>query len=96
MIAVPLLTIISFVLAALPRHPVDGFVGMAVSLAGIGAGLGLSNIFTSTVAYPLENARLSPRPGPHRRIWRIFVREALGSLVGTLVAVSPVVLCASA
>ena len=37
---------------------------MAVGLAGIGAGLGLSNIFTSTVAYPLEKAPAFPRPGP--------------------------------
>ena len=61
-IAVPLLTVISFVLAAVAGHPVDGFVGMAVGLAGIGAGLALSNIFTSTVAYPLEKRAGLPTP----------------------------------
>jgi hypothetical protein len=32
MVAVPLLTVISFGLAALAKHPVDGFLGMAVDL----------------------------------------------------------------
>ena len=57
-------TVISFALAAVAGHPVDGFVGMAVGLAGIGAGLGLSNIFTSTVAYPLQKRAGFRRPGP--------------------------------
>jgi ABC-2 type transport system permease protein len=91
-IAVPLLTVISFVLAAVAGHPVDGFVGMAVGLAGIGAGLALSNIFTATVAYPLDKRAGWPTPRAAAGYGGYSAVNSLGSLVGTLVAISPVVL----
>jgi ABC-2 type transport system permease protein len=91
-IAVPLLTVISFVLAAVAGHPVDGFVGMAVGLAGIGAGLALSNIFTATVAYPLEKRAGWPTPRAAAGYGGYSAVNSLGSLFGTLVAISPVVL----
>ena len=70
MIAVPLLTLISFGLAAVAKHPVDGFLGMAVDLAGIGAGLALGNIFTVTAALPGgEAGRQSHCPGPPTDTW---------------------------
>jgi ABC-2 type transport system permease protein len=94
-IAVPLLTVISFVLAAVAKHPVDGFVGMAVGLAGIGAGLALSNIFTSTVAYPLEKRAGIPTPRAADGYGGYSLANSLGSLFGTLVAISPVVLGAA-
>jgi ABC-2 type transport system permease protein len=94
-IAVPLLTVISFVLAAVARHPVDGFVGMAVGLAGIGAGLALSNIFTSTVAYPLDKRAGNPFPRAANGYGGYSLANALGSFFGTLVAISPVVLGAA-
>ena len=61
-IAVPLLTAICFGLAAVAKHPLDGFVGMAVGLAGIGAGLGLANLFTVALAYPMEKRGGTPMP----------------------------------
>jgi ABC-2 type transport system permease protein len=91
-IAVPLLTVISFILAAVATHPVDGFVGMAVGLAGIGAGLALSNIFTATVAYPLEKRAGWPTPRAAGGYGGYSAVNSLGSLFGTLVAISPVVL----
>jgi ABC-2 type transport system permease protein len=94
-IAVPLLTVISFVLAAVAKHPVDGFVGMAVGLAGIGAGLALSNIFTSIVAYPLDKRAGNPFPRAADGYGGYSLANALGSLFGTLVAISPVVLGAA-
>ncbi len=94
-IAVPLLTVISFVLATVAKHPVDGFVGMAVDLAGIGAGLALSNIFTGTVAYPLEKRAGWPTPRAAGGYGGYSLANALGSLFGTLVAISPVMLGAA-
>jgi ABC-2 type transport system permease protein len=38
LVAAPLLTVISFGLAAVAKHPVDGFAGTAIALAGIGGG----------------------------------------------------------
>ena len=94
-IAVPLLTVLSFALAAVAGHPVDGFVGMAVGLAGIGAALALSNIFTSTVAYPLVKRAGFPTPRAADGYGGYSLVNSLGSLVGTLVAISPVVLGAA-
>jgi len=92
MIAVPLLTVISFGLAAVAKHPVDGFVGMAVDLAGIGAGLGLGDIFSVTLPYPMEKRAGSPVPRPADGFTGDRLGGTLGSLVGTAVAVIPVVL----
>ena len=80
MIAVPLLTLISFGLAAVARHPADGFLGMAVDLAGIGAGLALSNIFTVTLPYPVEKRAGSPTP----RAVSGYMGQALGGTLGSL------------
>jgi ABC-2 type transport system permease protein len=91
-VAVPLLTVISFGLAALAKHPLDGFLGMAVDLAGIGAGLGLGAIFTVTLPYPMEKRAGSPVPRPADGFTGDRLGGSLGSLVGTAVAVIPVVL----
>ena len=92
MVAVPLLTVISFGLAALAKHPVDGFLGMAVALAGIGAALGLGDIFSVTLPYPMEKRAGSPVPRPADGFIGDRLAGSLGSLVGTVVAVIPVVL----
>jgi ABC-2 type transport system permease protein len=92
MIAVPLLTVISFALAAVARHPVDGFLGMAVDLAGIGAGLALSNVFTVTLPYPAEKRAGSPTPRAAGGYTGYSIAGAFGSLFGVAVAVTPVVL----
>jgi ABC-2 type transport system permease protein len=61
-IAVPLLAAVSFGLAAVAGHPADGFLGLAVDLAGIGAGLCLASIFSVSVAYPVEKRAGTPMP----------------------------------
>jgi ABC-2 type transport system permease protein len=94
-IAVPLLTVISFALAAVAGHPMDGFVGMAVGLAGVGASLAMSNIFTSTVAYPLVKRAGMPTPRAADGYGGYSLANSLGSLLGTLVAISPVALGAA-
>jgi ABC-2 type transport system permease protein len=92
MVAVPLLTVISFGLAAVAKHPVDGFLGMAVDLAGIGAALGLGGIFTVTLPYPMEKRAGSPVPRPADGFTGDRLGGALGTLLGTVVAAIPVVL----
>ena len=94
MIAVPLLTLVSFGVATGAGHPVDGFLGMAVDLAGIGAGLALSNIFSAALPYPVEKrvGSLSPRPADGYAGYSLA--GSFGSLLGVAVAISPIVLAA--
>ena len=61
-IAVPLVTAVGFVLAVVAKHPMDGFVTMAMGLAAIGAGLAMANIFTVVSAYPVEKRGGTPVP----------------------------------
>ena len=82
MIAVPLLTAISFGLAAVAGHPVDGFLAAAVDLAGIGAGLALSNIFTVALPYPAEQRVGSPVPRPADGYSGHAIAGTIGSLFG--------------
>ena len=93
-IAVPLFTLISLGLATVAKHPVDGFLAMAVDLAGIGAGLALASIFSVTVPYPMEKRVGSPLPRPADGYTGYRLAGSLGSLFGTVLAVLPVVLAA--
>jgi ABC-2 type transport system permease protein len=93
-IAVPLVTAICFGLAVVAKHPVDGFAGTAVGLAGIGAGLALANLLTVASAYPVEKRAGTPIP----RAASGHNGEAAGLQLLTLllvgVAVTPVILAA--
>ena len=93
-IAVPLVTAVCFGLAAVAKHPMDGFAAMAVGLAAIGAGLALANLFTVTSAYPMEKRSGTPMP----RAASGHNGEAAGSqlitLLGVGLAVTPVILAA--
>jgi ABC-2 type transport system permease protein len=93
-IAVPLFTVICFGLAAVAKHPIDGFLALAVGLAGIGAGLALANLFTVTSAYPVEKRGGTPTP----RAASAHGGEPFGSwiltVLGVGVAVTPVILAA--
>jgi ABC-2 type transport system permease protein len=90
-IAVPLLTVISFGLAAVAKHPLDGFLAMAVDLAGIGAGIALSNIFAVGATYPVEKRVGSPTPRPAEGYRGFAILGTLGGLVGTAILVIPVI-----
>ena len=91
-IAVPLLTAISFGLATVAGHPADGFLGMAVDLAGIGAGLALSNIFTVVLPYPAEKRAGNPTPRAADGFMGRAIAGVFGSLLGVALAITPVVL----
>jgi ABC-2 type transport system permease protein len=94
-IAVPLLTAISFGLAAVAGRPEYGFLGMAVGLAGLGAALALSNIFTVVLPYPMDKRAGSPL----RQAAQGYGSYGLGGVLGTLacvaVAASPVIVAAA-
>jgi ABC-2 type transport system permease protein len=90
-IAVPLLTAISFALAAVAKHPLDGFLGMALDVAGIGAGLALANILSVTSAYPVERRVGSPTPRPADGYRGYAGGGALGALLGTAIALIPLI-----
>jgi len=94
-IAVPLVTAVCFVMAVVAKHPMDGFLGMAVGLAGIGAGLALANLFTVTMAYPMEKRGGTPMP----RATSGHNGEAAGSQLLTILAVglavTPVIVAAA-
>jgi ABC-2 type transport system permease protein len=93
-IAVPLLTAVSFGLAAVAKHPVDGFLALAVGLAGTGAGLALANLFTVAMAYPVEKRAGTPLPRAASGHNGEAFGAAILTLLGVGLAVTPVVLAA--
>jgi ABC-2 type transport system permease protein len=93
-IAVPAVTAAGFVLAAVAKHPVDGFAAMALGLAATGAGLALANIFTVTAAYPVEKRGGTPMPRAASGHNGEAAASQLLTLLGVAVAVTPVILAA--
>jgi ABC-2 type transport system permease protein len=93
-IAVPVLAAIGFLIAILAKHPVDGCISVAVAFAGLGAALGLGNIFSVTIPYPVEKRIGSPTPRAMDGYKGQVISGSLGSLFGVLLAVSPVVVAA--
>jgi ABC-2 type transport system permease protein len=94
MVAVPLLAVVSFGLAAVARHPLDGFLGLAVDLAGIGAGLALADVFTVRNPYPMVKKPGNPTRGAADGYLGSAFAGMAGSLLGVALAVTPVVLAA--
>jgi len=92
-IAVPLLTALSFGLAAAARKPLEGVAATAVALAALGASLGMSTIFSAVAAYPMEKRAGNPmaQPASGSGGYRFSV---LGNLAVTALAATPVILAA--
>ena len=93
-IAVPLVTAVCFGLAAVAKHPMDGFAAMAVGLAAIGAGLALANLFTVASAYPMEKRGGTPMPRAASGHNGEAVASQLFTLLGVGLAVTPVIVAA--
>jgi len=91
-IAVPLMTAASFAIAAVAGHPADGFWVVAIDLAGIGAGLAISSIFTVTLAYPAEKRPGNPMPRAADGYGGRVFADTFGSLLAVLLATVPVIL----
>jgi len=92
-IGVPILTALSFGLAAAARAPIQGIAATAVALAALGASLGMSAIFSVVAAYPMEKRAGSPMPQPASGFGgnRFAI---LGNLAVTAVAAIPAILAA--
>ena len=93
-IGIPLLTAVSFGLAAFAGHPADGLWAVAVDFAGIGAALALSSICTVTLAYPAEKRVGSPIPGAASGSGGQAFVGAIASIGGVALATVPVILAA--
>jgi ABC-2 type transport system permease protein len=90
-IAVPLLAAVSFGLAYLARHPVYGLLGTAVDLAGVGAALGLCNILSVTLPFPVERRAGSPVRVTTPGYTSSGVGATLANVIGVALAVIPVI-----
>jgi ABC-2 type transport system permease protein len=94
-IAVPLLTAICCGLAAAVRHPDQAVPATAVALAGLGAALGLSNILTVTLAYPMATRAGSPMRQAAQGYGSYTFGGMLASVAGVAVAAVPVIIAAA-
>ena len=94
-IAAPLLTAISFGLAAAVRNLNQAVPATAVALAGLGAALGLANILTVTFAYPMVTRAGSPMHQAAQGYGSHTFGGVLATLAGVGVAVTPVLLAAA-
>jgi ABC-2 type transport system permease protein len=90
-IGAPLVVAVCFALAAVVGDPGMGVEAAPVVLAGLGAALGLGNLFTAALPYPMVKRAgtpmvvAAPGYGGHRTI------GALGTLAGTAVLAAPVI-----
>ena len=91
-IAAPLLVAVSLGLAALAGNLAYGLVGVAVVLAGLGAALGLTSIFTVAVAFPARRRIGSPTLVAAEGYGSYGVASALGNLLGVAAATAPVII----
>jgi ABC-2 type transport system permease protein len=91
-IAAPLLTATSFGLAVAVRHPMQGALATAVALAGLGAALGLSNILTVALAYPMARRAGSPLRQAAQGYGSYTFGGLLANVAGVAVAVIPLIL----
>ena len=94
-IAAPLLVAICFGLAAAVRAPALGVAAAAVALAGLGAALGLSNILTVTLAYPMSKRAGSPMRQAAQGYGAYTFGGILASVGGVAVAATPVIVVAA-
>jgi ABC-2 type transport system permease protein len=93
-IGMPLLTGLSFGLAAVAGHPAYGFLSTATSLAGLGAALALSNVFTVMLPYPMEKRPGTPVYVAAQGYGAYRFADVLGVLLGVAALTSPVVIAA--
>jgi ABC-2 type transport system permease protein len=90
-IAIPLITAVSFGLAAVAGRLEFGFLGTAVGLAGLGAALALSNIFTVVLPYPMDKRAGSPMRQASSGYRLQGVVSVFGCLAGVALAAVPVI-----
>jgi ABC-2 type transport system permease protein len=89
-IGAPLVVAVCFVLAAVARDPGMGVEATPVVLAGIGAALGLGNLFTAALPYPMVRRAGTPMPLPAPG-YSGYRLGGLITLAGTAVLAAPVI-----
>jgi len=91
-VAVPVLLVVGFGISAVAKHPVDGFLSASAVFAGVGAAMGLSNLFAATMPYPVEKRAGNPTPRAIDGYKGQTLAASFGSLLGVGIALVPVVL----
>jgi hypothetical protein len=90
-IAVPLLTAVSFGLAAVSGKPGFGVLGTAMGFAALGAALAISNIFTVVAPYPMDKRAGNPMRQAAQGYTSYQILAVFGSVGGTAIAVLPLI-----
>ena len=90
-IAVPLLTAVSFGLAAVIGKPGFGLLGTAMGFAALGAALAISNIFTVVAPYPMDKRSGNPMRQAAQEYSSCQFLAVFGSVGGTAIAVLPLI-----
>jgi ABC-2 type transport system permease protein len=95
-IGAPLIIAVCFALAAAVGRPGLGLETAPVVLAGLGAALGLSNLFTVALPYPMVKRASSPMLVAAQGYGGYRLGMVFGTLIGTAVAAAPALIVALA
>jgi ABC-2 type transport system permease protein len=90
-IGAPLVVVLCFGLAAAADRPEVGVEAAPVALAGLGAALGLSNLFTVGLPYPMVKRAGTPMLVAAQGYTGYRIGSTLGTLAGTAVLATPVI-----
>jgi ABC-2 type transport system permease protein len=90
-IAVPLITAVSFALAAAIGKPGFGLLGTAIGFAALGAALAVSNILTVLAPYPMEKRGGNPMRQAASGYTAYGALGVFGSVGGTAILVIPLI-----
>jgi ABC-2 type transport system permease protein len=93
-IGAPLIIAICFALAAVAGRPELGLETAPVVLAGLGAALALSNLFTVALPHPMVKRTTSPMLVPAQGYGGYRLGIVFGTLAGTAVAATPAIVAA--
>jgi ABC-2 type transport system permease protein len=94
-IGAPLVVAVCFALAAAAGRPGIGLEAAPVALAGLGAALGLSNVFTVVLPHPMAKRASSPMLVPAQGYGGYRLGITFGTLAGTAAAAAPVIVAAA-
>jgi ABC-2 type transport system permease protein len=95
-IGVPLVLVVPLVLAVISGHPFYGVLAMAVGLTATGAGLGISDVFSAALPYPMERRTGSPTPRQAEGYAMQAIAGRLGSLIIVAILEAPVIVAIAA
>jgi hypothetical protein len=91
-IGAPLVIAVCFGLAAAAGRPGFGIEAAPIVLAGLGAALGLSNLFTAVLPYPMAKRAGTPMLVAAQGYGAYRIGSVMGTLAGTAVAATPVII----